>query len=76
MEGIADKNSRVVDDIQRQMPIPETDKEKRNVTMGKSMNAWKEKRNWEENSRLVDDIQKCVILIVSVVFSIFLVIVH
>ncbi|XP_054821414.1 uncharacterized protein LOC129320182 isoform X2 [Prosopis cineraria] len=48
MVGITDKISRSVDDIRRQMPIPEKDKEKRNVAPGKSMNAWKEKRNWED----------------------------
>ncbi|XP_028753656.1 uncharacterized protein LOC114713229 [Neltuma alba] len=48
MEGITDKSSRSVDDVRRQIPIPEKDKEKRHVAMGRSMNAWKEKRNWED----------------------------
>ncbi|KAI9117138.1 hypothetical protein K1719_011304 [Acacia pycnantha] len=48
MEDITDKSSRPVYDIRRQIPIPEKDKEKRNVAMGKSLNAWKEKRNWED----------------------------
>ena len=30
------------------MPLPEKDKEKRSSAPGKSLNAWKEKRNWED----------------------------
>ncbi|GMI67380.1 hypothetical protein HRI_000407300 [Hibiscus trionum] len=46
-ENIAEKKSKSLDQIKRQIP-PEKDKDKRNVTSWKSMDAWKEKRNWED----------------------------
>ncbi|XP_061346642.1 uncharacterized protein LOC133292263 [Gastrolobium bilobum] len=47
-EVVNDKNPRSTDNIRRQIPLPEKDKEKRSTAPGKSMNAWKEKRNWED----------------------------
>lgn len=47
-EVINEKNPRSTDNLRRQMPLPEKDKEKRSTSLGKSMNAWKEKRNWED----------------------------
>ncbi|KAK8493203.1 hypothetical protein V6N12_008703 [Hibiscus sabdariffa] len=46
-ENIAEKKSKSLDQIKRQIP-PEKDKDKRNATSWKSMDAWKEKRNWED----------------------------
>ncbi|KAK8692969.1 hypothetical protein V6N13_070570 [Hibiscus sabdariffa] len=46
-ENIAEKKSKSLDQIKRQIP-PEKDKDKRNSTSWKSMDAWKEKRNWED----------------------------
>lgn len=47
-EVINEKNPRSTDNLRRQMPLSEKDKEKRSTAPGKSMNAWKEKRNWED----------------------------
>ncbi|GMJ04940.1 hypothetical protein HRI_004163200 [Hibiscus trionum] len=46
-ENIVEKKSKSLDHIKRQIP-PEKDKDKRNATSLKSMDAWKEKRNWED----------------------------
>ncbi|KAK6250026.1 hypothetical protein SCA6_004031 [Theobroma cacao] len=46
-ENIVEKNSKSVDHIKRQIPS-EKDKDRRNATSWKSMDAWKEKRNWED----------------------------
>lgn len=48
IEVNTEKSSRSTDNIRRQVPLPEKDKEKRNVAAGKSLDAWKEKRNWED----------------------------
>ncbi|KAL2322088.1 hypothetical protein Fmac_026467 [Flemingia macrophylla] len=47
-EVVNEKNTRYIDNLRRQMPLPEKDKEKRSTAPGKSLNAWKEKRNWED----------------------------
>ncbi|KAL3513098.1 hypothetical protein ACH5RR_025815 [Cinchona calisaya] len=47
-ENMADKNSKQVHTPKRQIPFYEREKEKRNGNLWKSMDAWKEKRNWEE----------------------------
>jgi len=47
-EGVNEKPPRSTDNMRRQMPLPEKDKEKRSTAPGKSLNAWKEKRNWED----------------------------
>ncbi|BAT76540.1 hypothetical protein LR48_Vigan01g275200 [Vigna angularis] len=47
-EGVNEKPPRSTDNIRRQMSLPEKDKEKRSTAPGKSLNAWKEKRNWED----------------------------
>ncbi|KAJ1421843.1 hypothetical protein SESBI_13481 [Sesbania bispinosa] len=47
-EVINEKSLRSTDNLRRQIPQPEKDKEKRSTAPGKSMNAWKEKRNWED----------------------------
>ncbi|KAL2645936.1 hypothetical protein AAZV13_05G020900 [Glycine max] len=47
-EVVNEKNARCTDNLRRQMPVPEKDKEKRSSAPGKSLNAWKEKRNWED----------------------------
>ncbi|KAK8687641.1 hypothetical protein V6N13_086444 [Hibiscus sabdariffa] len=46
-ENIVEKKSKSLDHIKRQIP-PEKEKDKRNATSLKSMDAWKEKRNWED----------------------------
>ncbi|XVF08971.1 hypothetical protein REPUB_Repub07fG0050400 [Reevesia pubescens] len=46
-ENIVEKSSKSLDNIKRQIPH-EKDKDKRNATSWKSMDAWKEKRNWED----------------------------
>lgn len=46
-EVSVEKNSKSLDHIKRQIP-PEKDRDKRNATSRKSMDAWKEKRNWED----------------------------
>lgn len=45
---INEKNPRSTDNLRRQMLLSEKDKEKRSTAPGKSLNAWKEKRNWED----------------------------
>nr|XP_029146090.1 uncharacterized protein LOC112722551 isoform X1 [Arachis hypogaea] len=47
-EVVNEKNPRSTDNIRRQIPVSEKDKEKRNIAQSKSLNAWKEKRNWED----------------------------
>lgn len=49
-EVISEKNNKMTDHGKKQIPICEQDKEreKRHVATWKSMNAWKEKRNWED----------------------------
>ncbi|KAK7388896.1 hypothetical protein VNO78_23723 [Psophocarpus tetragonolobus] len=47
-EVVNEKNPRSTDNLRRQVPLPEKDKEKRITAPGKSLNAWKEKRNWED----------------------------
>ncbi|KAK7292183.1 hypothetical protein RIF29_07943 [Crotalaria pallida] len=47
-EVFNEKNPRSIDNLQRQIPLPEKDRERRSTAPGKSMNAWKEKRNWED----------------------------
>ncbi|KAF3437573.1 hypothetical protein FNV43_RR20329 [Rhamnella rubrinervis] len=49
-EGISEKNPKLTDHGKKHIPICEQDKEKekRHVAPWKSMNAWKEKRNWED----------------------------
>ncbi|KAJ7978479.1 S phase cyclin A-associated protein in the endoplasmic reticulum [Quillaja saponaria] len=43
-----DKNPRYRDSIRRHIPVPEKDKDRRNMASWKSMDAWKEKRNWAD----------------------------
>lgn len=51
-ESNIEKNPKPMDHLKRQIPIAEKDKdkekEKRNAPSWKSMDAWKEKRNWED----------------------------
>ncbi|KAG2679356.1 hypothetical protein I3843_11G048500 [Carya illinoinensis] len=49
-ESGVEKNSKSTDQFKRQIPLSEKEKEKerRNAAPWKSMDAWKEKRNWEE----------------------------
>ncbi|KAH6755812.1 hypothetical protein C2S53_009084 [Perilla frutescens var. hirtella] len=49
-ENNAEKNLKSADPVRRSGPIPapEREREKRNGILGKSMDAWKEKRNWED----------------------------
>lgn len=50
-ESIVERNSKSVDNVKRQIPLSERDKERRNgpnEASWRSMDAWKEKRNWEE----------------------------
>ncbi|OMO52999.1 hypothetical protein COLO4_36885 [Corchorus olitorius] len=46
-ENFVEKTSKSVDHCKRQIP-PEKDKDKRYANSRKSMDAWKEKRNWED----------------------------
>ncbi|KAE8693946.1 Detected protein of unknown function [Hibiscus syriacus] len=46
-ENVVEKKSKSLDQIKRQIP-PEKDKDKRNAASWKPMDAWKEKRNWED----------------------------
>ncbi|KAK6920941.1 S phase cyclin A-associated protein in the endoplasmic reticulum, N-terminal [Dillenia turbinata] len=46
-ENIVEDSSKSVDPLKRQISLPDKDKEKRNATSLRSMDAWKEKRNWE-----------------------------
>ncbi|KAK1373413.1 S phase cyclin A-associated protein in the endoplasmic reticulum [Heracleum sosnowskyi] len=50
-DTIAERHSRYMDNLKRQIPLSEKDKEKKvgsSVDLWKSMDAWKEKRNWED----------------------------
>ncbi|VFQ82133.1 unnamed protein product [Cuscuta campestris] len=47
-ENINEKNSKPVDHLRKQIPHSEREKEKQNGMSWKSMDAWKEKRNWED----------------------------
>ncbi|GLU12453.1 hypothetical protein SLE2022_291330 [Rubroshorea leprosula] len=47
LEDIGEKKLRSMDHLKRQIPT-EKDKDKKNATSWKSMDAWKEKRNWED----------------------------
>ncbi|KAH9722056.1 SCAPER N domain-containing protein [Citrus sinensis] len=47
-EIVTDKNFKPTDPLKRQIALTERDKEKRNAASWKSMDAWKEKRNWED----------------------------
>ncbi|CAL0330606.1 unnamed protein product [Lupinus luteus] len=47
-EVFNEKNPRSIYNLRRQILLPEKDREKRSTAPGKSMNAWKEKRNWED----------------------------
>lgn len=47
-DSTAEKNSKSMDHLKRQIPLSEKDKEKRSASSLKSMDAWKEKRNWED----------------------------
>ncbi|KAL6995122.1 hypothetical protein U1Q18_005258 [Sarracenia purpurea var. burkii] len=46
--SMGEKNLKSVDHLKKQPPISERDKEKRNGSSWKSLDAWKEKRNWED----------------------------
>lgn len=46
-DTIAERHSRYMDNLKRQIPLSEKDKEKK-LDLWKSMDAWKEKRNWED----------------------------
>ncbi|XP_057791864.1 uncharacterized protein LOC131008824 [Salvia miltiorrhiza] len=46
IENAAEKNMKLADPVRR--PVPEREREKRNGISAKSMDAWKEKRNWED----------------------------
>lgn len=47
-ESLVEKNLKSVDHLKKQVPLSERDKDKRNGSLWKSMDAWKEKRNWED----------------------------
>ncbi|CAA2977538.1 Hypothetical predicted protein [Olea europaea subsp. europaea] len=47
-EHTVGKNSKAIDSLKRQIPCLEKEGEKRNGNSWKSMDAWKEKRNWED----------------------------
>ncbi|KAJ4841440.1 hypothetical protein Tsubulata_009084 [Turnera subulata] len=47
-ETTMEKNSKPADHLHRQIHLSDKDKEKRHSTSWKSMDAWKEKRNWED----------------------------
>ncbi|MCL7027258.1 hypothetical protein MKW94_022041 [Papaver nudicaule] len=46
----AEKTVKYMDPLKRQIPLPDKEKEKdkRNITSWKAMDAWKEKRDWED----------------------------
>lgn len=48
LENPTEKNLKSADPLRRPVPVSEREREKRNGISGKSMDAWKEKRNWEE----------------------------
>ncbi|KAF2312836.1 hypothetical protein GH714_040886 [Hevea brasiliensis] len=47
-ENTIEKNPKPTEPPRKQIPLSEKDKEKRNSASWKSMDAWKEKRNWED----------------------------
>ncbi|PRQ16273.1 putative S phase cyclin A-associated protein in the endoplasmic reticulum [Rosa chinensis] len=47
-EGGVEKIAKLTNQSKKQIPLLEKDKEKRNSAPWKSMDAWKEKRNWED----------------------------
>ncbi|KAL3824760.1 hypothetical protein ACJIZ3_020789 [Penstemon smallii] len=47
-EHSCEKNPKSADPVRRRVSFPERDREKRNGNLGRSMDAWKEKRNWED----------------------------
>ncbi|XP_059641490.1 uncharacterized protein LOC132283543 [Cornus florida] len=47
-ENMVEKVPKSVDHLKKQVPLSERDKERRNGTSWKAMDAWKEKRNWED----------------------------
>lgn len=47
-ENMVEKSQKSVDHTKKQTPLSERDKERRNGPSWKSMDAWKEKRNWED----------------------------
>lgn len=47
VEDAGEKKLKSMDHLKRQI-LPEKDKDKKNATSWKSMDAWKEKRNWED----------------------------
>ncbi|KAF8399559.1 hypothetical protein HHK36_015426 [Tetracentron sinense] len=48
MESKLEKNLKSMDLPKRQIPLSDKEKEKRSTTSWKAMDAWKEKRNWED----------------------------
>lgn len=47
-ENMNQKNLKSVDQLKRQVTSSEREKDRRNGSLWKSMDAWKEKRNWED----------------------------
>ncbi|XAR50002.1 hypothetical protein NMG60_11004202 [Bertholletia excelsa] len=47
-ESVAEKNFKPVDHSKKQTPVSEKEKDKRHGSSWKYMDAWKEKRNWED----------------------------
>lgn len=47
-ESMVEKNPKSVDHLKKQTYLSERDRDKRNGPSWKSMDAWKDKRNWEE----------------------------
>lgn len=50
-DTIAERHSKYMDNLKRQIPLSERDKEKKigsSIDLWRSMDAWKEKRNWED----------------------------
>ncbi|WCJ35880.1 S phase cyclin A-associated protein in the endoplasmic reticulum [Euphorbia peplus] len=47
-EATGEKNLKSADPPQKQIPFSEKEKDRRNSSSWKSMDAWKEKRNWED----------------------------
>lgn len=43
-----EKNLKSTDQFKKQSPMTEKDRDKKNITSRKTMDAWKEKRNWED----------------------------
>lgn len=48
MENYAEKPPKYADQLKKQTPLSEKDREKKNMKSWKTMDAWKEKRNWED----------------------------